>query len=86
MPLPDKSTVEWYARSLAPAIGIYQIEGIAQRTQAALMRNSQSGGMSQEKYSLGKNSLMEQERQNQLYAMNAKMSHAAMRRSEESRF
>lgn len=37
MPLPEKRTVEWYARSLAPGLGIEpsELEGMSQRTKAS---------------------------------------------------
>lgn len=86
LPLPEKSTVEWYARSLAPALGIHQIDGIAQRMQAGLIQSQgQGGGMSEQQFSMQKNALLEQERQNQLSNMRTRMADAALRRSEESK-
>lgn len=88
MPLPDKSTVEWYARSLAPAIGITEVGGIAQRMKVALMQNSQvqQGGMTQDQFAFERSILMEQEQQNQISAMRVNMANTAIRHSAESRF
>lgn len=36
LPFPGKSTVEWYAKSLATALRIGDIDGISQRTGASL--------------------------------------------------
>lgn len=88
MPLPDKPTVEWYARSLAPAIGITEVKGIAERLKSALIHIShvQQGNMTQDRSPFERSRLMEQEQQNQLSAMRASMADTAMRRSAEGRF
>lgn len=88
MPLPDKPTVEWYAKSLAPAIGITEVEGIAERLKSALMHISQvqQGNMTQDQSAFEKSRLMEQVRKNQLSAVRASMADTVMRRSAESRF
>lgn len=88
MPLPDKPTVEWYAKSLAPAIGITEVEGIAERLKSALMHISQvqQGNMTQDQSAFERSKLMEQVRKNQLSAVRASMADIVMRRSAESRF
>lgn len=88
MPLPDKSTVEWYARSLAPAIGITEVGGIAQRMKVALMQDSgvQLGGITQDQFAFERSILMEQEQQNQISAMRVNMANTAILYSAESRF
>lgn len=88
IPLPDKLTVEWYARSLAPAIGITKVEGIANRMKAALIHNSQAqlGNVARYQFASERSKLIEQEQQNQLSAMRVSMANTTVLLSAESRF
>lgn len=87
MPLPERSTVEWYARSLAPVLGVAQLEETRTRLEASMnaciesmkaLVNSQSGPNPPsrtvfEQYAEEQNRLLEEQQMLQILRMNAQL-------------
>lgn len=79
--------MQWYARSLAPSIGI-DPEGLTERLSrrfTQLLGAQSAPAMTPERFAGERERLQQQERENQLSAIRVNMANASIRRAADSR-
>lgn len=98
MPLPEKSTVEWYAKSLGKVLKVGDVKDMTKRMQASLLAwveaaqraaaapapEPEPQGMTEEQFIAEREKILSTEREIKLLAMATRMADDQTRRNMES--